>query len=201
MLSGVDREFDGRYRNPLSLLLLANQYGLGADGNVLLGARRALAGARPHHARRRSSAIDDLQYENTSGRDPLPQPVGASRWPASARSAARSAGAHSTPRRRAWPSARSTRSRTSPTRASGSAATSTTWTSSRCTVSVPRGARWLLTPELTLLRQGEGEINDPFPATPDEAGQIPTALHRRGRAHLARGARPARPRRARSICT
>ena len=58
--------------------------------------------------------------------------------------------------------------------------------------------RWLLTPELTLLRQGEGEINDPFPATPAEAGQTPADLHRRRGAHLARGAGPARPRRARS---
>ena len=40
-------------------------------------------------------------------------------------------------------------------------------------VSVPGGAHWLLTPELTLLRQGEGEINDPFPTSPEEAGQIP----------------------------
>jgi hypothetical protein len=38
---------------------------------------------------------------------------------------------------------------------------------------MPVGTRWLLTPELTVLRQGEGEINDPFPATPAEAGDIP----------------------------
>ena len=60
--------------------------------------------------------------------------------------------------------------------------------------------RWLLTPELTLLRQGEGEINDPFPATPSEAGQTPqlfigvvertwrAALDLRGRAGPARPA-------------
>jgi hypothetical protein len=41
------------------------------------------------------------------------------------------------------------------------------------TVSVPAGTRWLFTPELTLQRQGEGDINDPFPATADEAGAIP----------------------------
>jgi hypothetical protein len=38
---------------------------------------------------------------------------------------------------------------------------------------VPVGNRWLLTPELTVLRQGEGEIDDPFPATPAEAGELP----------------------------
>jgi hypothetical protein len=41
------------------------------------------------------------------------------------------------------------------------------------TVSVPAGTRWLLTPELTLQRQGEGAIGDPFPATPEEAGALP----------------------------
>jgi hypothetical protein len=41
------------------------------------------------------------------------------------------------------------------------------------TVTIPAGTRWLLTPELTLQRQGEGEINDPFPASPEEAGALP----------------------------
>jgi hypothetical protein len=41
------------------------------------------------------------------------------------------------------------------------------------TVGVPVAGRWLFTPELTLQRQGEGEINDPFPATPEEAGRLP----------------------------
>ena len=38
---------------------------------------------------------------------------------------------------------------------------------------MPVGTRWLLTPELTVLRQGEGQITDPFPATGAEAGDIP----------------------------
>ena len=41
------------------------------------------------------------------------------------------------------------------------------------TASLPRGARWLLTPELTLLRQGEGKIDDPFPPSDNQAGQTP----------------------------
>ena len=40
-------------------------------------------------------------------------------------------------------------------------------------MSVPRGTGWLITPELTLLRQGEGDINAPFPGSSAEAGQIP----------------------------
>ena len=65
ILAGQDREFDARFRNPLTLLLLANQYGLGADGNVMLGLdaqwrvnRRLMLEAQV--------ALDDLQYENTS---------------------------------------------------------------------------------------------------------------------------------------
>jgi hypothetical protein len=33
--------------------------------------------------------------------------------------------------------------------------------------------RWLLSPELTILRQGEGEINDPYPV-PDSTGVLAT---------------------------
>jgi hypothetical protein len=36
-------------------------------------------------------------------------------------------------------------------------------------VSMPLGVRWLVTPELTLLRQGEGDLDDPFPVE-TEAG-------------------------------
>ena len=32
-------------------------------------------------------------------------------------------------------------------------------------MTVPRGTFWLFTPELTLLRQGEGRIDDPFPVS------------------------------------
>ena len=41
------------------------------------------------------------------------------------------------------------------------------------TVSLPYATRWLVMPELTLLRQGEGDISDPFPANNVEAGQLP----------------------------
>jgi hypothetical protein len=58
VLAGEDREFDARFRNPLSLLLLANQYGLGADGNIMFGfdgqwrASRALMPRGPARDRR-----------------------------------------------------------------------------------------------------------------------------------------------------
>ena len=56
------------------------------------------------------------------------------------------------------------------------------------TVSVPVAQRWLFMPELTLQRQGEGQINDPFPATPEEAGQLPQLFIGTVGAHLAGGA-------------
>ncbi len=110
VLAGADREFDGRYRNPLSLLLLANQYGLGADGNVLFGFDAAYRVARGRRWRPRSARMTSttrIRPERiaipTAGRSPS-RPTG--------RSAAGSAGGRSTPRRRASPSARWIRSRT-----------------------------------------------------------------------------------------
>jgi hypothetical protein len=38
---------------------------------------------------------------------------------------------------------------------------------------LPVRQTWLVSPELTLLRQGEGRINDPYPV-PDAAGVLPT---------------------------
>ena len=66
VLGGVDREFDGRYRNPLSLLLFTNQYGLGSDGNVLFGFDASWRVGR-RVTLQAQLGIDDLQYENTSG--------------------------------------------------------------------------------------------------------------------------------------
>ena len=40
-------------------------------------------------------------------------------------------------------------------------------------MTVPYRVSWLLTPELTLLRQGEGDIDDPFPGRRIEAGATP----------------------------
>lgn len=171
VLSGIDREFDGRYRNPLSLLLLANQYGLGADGNVLFGAEAEWR-VRGHTTLQAQLGLDDLQYENVSGATRYPN-----RW------ALTLAGFGPLGQALGW--------RAVYTRASslafrtldpfenftdggvGLGRNFADLDQLTATVSVPRGTRWLLTPELTLLRQGEGDINDPFPATSAEAGRIP----------------------------
>ena len=70
MLAGNDREFDARYRNPVTLLLLGNQYGLGADGNVMFGLdAQWRVGSVLLEAQ---VGLDDLQYEDTSGEDRYP---------------------------------------------------------------------------------------------------------------------------------
>lgn len=171
VLAGVDRAFDGRYRNPLALLLLSNQYGLGADGNVLVG-----LDAR-WRVRRRITlegqlGIDDLQYETTGGSTRYPN-----------RYAFTLAGYGALGRRLGW--------RALYTRASSLAFRTLDPTENltdagvglgrnfddrdqvSLLVTVPAGVRWLLTPELTLQRQGEGNIGDPFPTTPEEAGRLP----------------------------
>jgi hypothetical protein len=171
VLAGLDREFDGRYRNPLTLLLLANQYGLGSNGNVLIGLDTHWR-VRGRTTLQVQLGIDDLQYENTSGATRYPD-----RW------ALTVAGFGPLGRTLAW-------------RAFYTQASSLAFRTQNpfenftdggvgigrnfddmdqitATASVPYGTRWLLTPELTLLRQGEGKIDDPFPTSPSQAGEIP----------------------------
>ena len=171
VLSGVDRDFDGRYRNPLSLLLLANQFGLGADGNVMIG-----ADAHWRVGRRTTFeaqlAIDDLQYENTSGAGRYPN-----RWALTV-SAFGPLG-QALGWRAFYTQASSLAFRTQDpfenfTDAGvGLGRNFDDMDQLTLTASVPGGTRWLLTPELTLLRQGEGAIDDPFPSSASEAEATP----------------------------
>jgi hypothetical protein len=71
IVAGEDREFDARFRNPVSLLTLADQYGLGDNGKLLLGldGRWRVTGRTPVEGQ---LGIDDLQYENTSGSNRYP---------------------------------------------------------------------------------------------------------------------------------
>jgi hypothetical protein len=171
VLAGFDREFDGRYRNPLSLLLLANQYGLGANGNVLFGLDGAYRIGKGTTIEAQLG-LDDIQYINTSGEDRYPN-----RWaltlaahgPLGARLAWRAlyTQASSLAFRTLNPFENFT---------DGGAGLGRNFADMdrvTLTVSVPWGTRWLFTPELTLQRQGEGDISDPFPVTPEEAGRLP----------------------------
>jgi hypothetical protein len=171
VLAGADREFDGRYRNPLSLLLLANQYGLGPDGNVLFGfdAAYRVGGGTTLEAQ---IGLDDLQYKNRTGEDRYPN-----RW-------ALTLAAHGPLGGRLGWRALYTQASSLAFRTlnpfenltDGGVGLGRNFADMdrvTLTVSVPAGTRWLLTPELTLQRQGEGDINDPFPTSPEEAGALP----------------------------
>jgi hypothetical protein len=171
VVAGADREFDARYRNPLSLLLLANQYGLGADGNVLIGVDGSYRIGKGTTLEAQVG-IDDLQYENPTGEDRYPN-----RW------ALTVAGHGPLGARLSW--------RALYTQASslafrtidpfenltdggvGLGRNFADMDRVTVTVGIPVRDRWLLSPELTLQRQGEGDINDPFPASPEEAGALP----------------------------
>ncbi len=172
VIAGADREFDARFRNPLTLLLLANQYGLGADGNVMFGidAQWRAFGRTLLEAQ---IGLDDLQYENTSGEDRYPNRYAftlAASGPLGARLSWRAlyTQASSLAFRTIDPFESLT------TGGVGLGRNFADQDQITATVSVPAGTRWLFTPELTLLRQGEGRIGDPFPAAGAEAGATPT---------------------------
>ncbi len=171
VLAGVDRDFDARYRNSLALLLLANQYGLGADGNIMFGFDARWRAARALTLEGQL-AIDDLQYENTGGAGRYP-----SRW------AFTVAGSGPLGRRLGWRAfytqASSLAFRTlSPFESFTDAGVGLgrnfdDMDQATVTATLPAGTRWLLTPEVTLLRQGEGRLTDPFPTTAGQAGGVP----------------------------
>ncbi|MGH7508206.1 MAG: hypothetical protein ACREMZ_01890 [Gemmatimonadales bacterium] len=171
VLGGADRGFETRFRNPLSFSYLANTIGLGDRGNVILGAdiRWQALGRTTLEAQ---LAIDDIQYRNRSGPTRYPQ-----RW-------ALTLGAQG-------PVGRELGWRALYTQASslafrtfnrfenftdggvGLGRNFADMDQLSLSVSLPVAQSWLVTPGLTLLRQGEGRIEDPFPATPLEAGQTP----------------------------
>jgi len=67
VLSGNDRNFDARYRNPVSLLLLANEYGQGDNGNIVVGTDFSWRAAR-WLTLQGEGVLDDFQYKsNDSG--------------------------------------------------------------------------------------------------------------------------------------
>jgi hypothetical protein len=172
VLAGPDKNFDGRFRNPVSLLLLANQYGRGDSGtNVLVGFDLHWRALR-HASFQLQLAIDDIQYQNRSGPTRYPD-----RW------ALTLAGFGPLGARWGW-RALYTRATSLAFRAIeplenltdagvGLGRNFADMDQLSLLASTPIQRHWLLTPELTLLRQGEGRLDAPFPATPEEAGQIP----------------------------
>lgn len=163
VLSGPSRSFDGRYRNPVTLLLLANEYGLGDRGNLLLGfdlqwrlGRRATLQAQ--------LGVDDAQYKNRTGPTRYPN-----------RYAFTVQGTGALRGRVAW--------RALYTQASSLAFRTFQQNDNfteqgvglgrsfadndqvTLTATAPLSRHWLVTPELTLFRQGEGRLDQPVPTS------------------------------------
>jgi hypothetical protein len=172
VLSGADREFDGRYRNPFTLLLFTNQYGLGANGNVMLGVDAHWRVGR-RTALQAQLGIDDLQYKNPTGDLRYPN-----RWALTV--TAFGALGPSASWRALYTQASSLAFRTLDRfesftdRGVGLGRNFADHDQLTMSLGLPVRTRWLLSPEVTLLRQGEGRIADPFPASADEAGELPS---------------------------
>jgi hypothetical protein len=162
VLSGLDRGFDARYRNPVSLLLLANEYGLGDKGNVLLGLD-LLWRVSERVSLQGQFALDDFQYQHRSGPTRAPDRYAftvAASGPLAGRFGWRAlyTQASSLAFRTINPSENFTDLGVGLGRSFADDDQAT------LTLSIPARHLWLVTPELTLLRQGEGLISDPFPS-------------------------------------
>ena len=165
LVTGPDRSFDGRYRNPVALLLLANQYGLGAEGNVIVGADVTWQlGARPTLAAQ--VAIDDIQYQDKGYPNRYAvtlQASGALRPEVSWRAGYTQAS--SLAFRTANPFEAFTEQGVGIGRPFADSDQLT------LALALPVRARWLLEPELTLQRRGESRLTDPWPSG---SAQTPT---------------------------
>jgi hypothetical protein len=168
IVAGADRNFESRYRNPLSLGYLANTIGLGDRSNVMLGldARWQAFGRTTLQAQ---LALDDFWYDNRRrNRD---------RW------ALTFAAEGPLWREAAW-HVLYTQVSSLALRAFNPAENFTDGgvgvgrnfsdqDQASIRITLPVRDEWLLLPELTLLRQGEGRIDDPYPQ-PDANGVLST---------------------------
>lgn len=174
VIAGKDRSFDPRWRNPAAVLLLSDQYGLGADGNIMVGSDLTWW-VRPRLRLEGQFALDDLNYHGGSGTDHTPS-----------RYAFTVAASGPALRTAAWKllytQASSLAFRTfDPAERYADGATGlgrgyAGGDQGSFFLSVPVGPNVLVTPELTYQRQGEGRITDPFPGAAAKAGNIPTVF-------------------------
>lgn len=170
VLAGNDQNFDARFRNPASILLLANTYGQTAEGNIMVGLDLHWQAAR-WLTLEAVLAIDDFQYQETSG---------ANRYPN--RLAGTVAGFGPLGERLSW--------RVLYTRASSLAFRAMNPFESftddgvgigrnysdndqlTAMISLPIRQRWIVSPRAVIRRQGEGLLTDPAPPR-QGAGSIP----------------------------
>jgi hypothetical protein len=168
IVAGADRNFETRFRNPLSFSYLANTIGLGDRGNVILGADvhwRAF-GRTTLEAQ---LALDDFWTDNRQrNRDRWAFTVGA-QGPLFVNAAWRAF--YTQVSSLALRAFNPTENFTDAGVGIGRNFSDQDQLSLR--MSVPVRGQWLVSPELTMLRQGEGRINDPYPV-PDANGVLDT---------------------------
>jgi len=174
VFSGEDRSLDGTFINPVGFLLLANQYGEGDAGNIMVGTDltwRALHAA----TFQLQLALDDIQIENRSGGDRYPD-----RWALTL-----SAFGPIGPRlswRALYTQASTLAFRTTNPYENftdagvGIGRGTADMDHLSVAVTLPLHARWAITPDLTVQRQGATRLTDPFPASGAEAGLVPQIL-------------------------
>ncbi|HWA59176.1 MAG TPA: hypothetical protein VG692_18125 [Gemmatimonadales bacterium] len=162
VVAGEGRTFDGRFRNPVSLLLLANQYGLGdRENNLMIGldwdwwaARGLLVSGQ--------LAIDDLQYQHRSGPTRYPDRYAFTLGVSGALGRAASW-------RALYTQVSSLAFRTfDPAQdfldgGVGIGRTYDDYDQAVLRVGLPLRQRWIISPEVMLIRQGEGRIQAPVP--------------------------------------
>ena len=172
VIGGPDREFDGRWRNPAAVLLLSNTYGLGYhEGNVAVGADVAWW-AHPSLRLEGQLHIDDLNYPESGTNDHTPSRVA---FTAKASGPAGTSWSWSA----LYTLASSLEFQTFfPAEAYadagvglGRAAPSHDQFTLR--LARPLRASWLLSPELTVRRQGDRRLTDPWPPEAESGGVSP----------------------------
>ena len=173
VFAGVDRNADARQLNPLSLSFLENAYGLGEETNTMLGVDVQWK-ASGRFTLQGQFALDDLTYKDRGSASRNPD-----RW-AFTLMAFGPLGRQAS-WRAFYTQASSLAFRTFDDQFQdftddgvGIGRNFADNDQLTVTLSRPLARRWLVTPELTVLRQGEGRIQDPYPAsgTP-ELGSTP----------------------------
>jgi hypothetical protein len=171
VMGSADRAFETRYRNPLTLIYLANALGLGDRSNAMLGLDASWRVAR-RHTLEAQLALDDFWYKNRSeNRD---------RWGFTL--AAKGPFVGRTSYRAIYTQVSALALRTfnrfeNFTDAGvGIGRNFTDLDRASLWVSWPATPRWLVTPELTVQRQGEGRLDIPYPAPNTEALRTTPAL-------------------------
>ncbi|MGB7211076.1 MAG: hypothetical protein WBC97_00450 [Gemmatimonadales bacterium] len=161
ILGGPDQSFAGRVRNPLSLLILSDQYGLSANGNLMVGSD--VSWRAGHRVTLQGQlAIDDISYQSIPGGH-VPNryaftvaafgPLGRTLSWRALYTQASTLAFHTISPWENFADAGVGLGREFPDNEQLSAF-----------VTIPVGARWLLTPEVTYLRQGAARITDSWPS-------------------------------------